>query len=337
MLPILSRRIGIDLGTASTLVYVQGKGILLHEPTVVAVTSDDRKVIAVGNEAKEMLGRTPVDIVASRPMRDGVIADYTITEAMLRYYINKVSGPVRFFKPEVMICAPAGGTSVERRAVLDAALSAGAKTAYLIDEALAAAIGADIPIAEPSGNMIVDIGGGTTEVAVISLGGIVVNRTERTAGTKLDEAIVSFVRRKHNLLIGERMAENIKIQIGSALPLEKELTMEIKGRDAVAGLPKTVQITSTETTEAISTVLSDMISAIKAVLEETPPELSSDIVDKGMILAGGTSLLRNLDRLITEQTGVPAHVADDPITCVVKGTGVAIENLDKFKRNITRR
>ena len=337
MLPILSRRIGIDLGTASTLVYVQGKGILLHEPTVVAVTSDDRKVIAVGNEAKEMLGRTPVDIVASRPMRDGVIADYTITEAMLRYYINKVSGPVRFFKPEVMICAPAGGTSVERRAVLAAALSAGAKTAYLIDEALAAAIGAGIPIAEPSGNMIVDIGGGTTEVAVISLGGIVVNRTERTAGTKLDEAIVSFVRRKHNLLIGERMAENIKIEIGSALALEKELTMEIKGRDAVAGLPKTVQITSTEITEAISMVLIDMISAIKAVLEETPPELSSDIVDKGMILAGGTSLLRNLDRLITEQTGVPAHVVDDPITCVVKGTGVAIENLDKFKRNITRR
>ena len=337
MLPILSRRIGIDLGTASTLVYVQGKGILLHEPTVVAVTSDDRKVIAVGNEAKEMLGRTPVDIIASRPMRDGVIADYTITEAMLRYYINKVSGPVRFFKPEVMICAPAGGTSVERRAVLDATLSAGAKTAYLMDEALAAAIGAGIPIAEPSGNMIVDIGGGTTEVAVISLGGIVVNRTERTAGTKLDEAIVSFVRRKYNLLIGERMAENIKIEIGSALALEKELTMEIKGRDAVAGLPKTVQITSTEITEAISMVLIDMISAIKAVLEETPPELSSDIVDKGMILAGGTSLLRNLDRLITEQTGVPAHVVDDPITCVVKGTGVAIENLDKFKRNITRR
>lgn len=334
---VLSRRIGIDLGTASTLVYVQGKGIVLHEPTVVAVTSDDRKVIAVGNEAKEMLGRTPVDIVASKPMRDGVIADYTITEAMLRYFINKVSGPVRFLKPEVMICAPAGGTSVERRAVLDAALSAGAKTAYLIDEALAAAIGAGIPIAEPSGNMIVDIGGGTTEVAVISLGGIVVNRTERTAGTKLDEAIVSFVRRKHNLLIGERMAENIKIEIGSALPLEKVLATEIRGRDAVAGLPKTVSITSTEITEAIAGVLSDMISAIKAVLEETPPELSSDIVDKGMILAGGTSLLRNLDRLITEETGVPAHVAEDPITCVVKGTGVAIENLDKFKRNITRR
>ncbi|MBM4401912.1 MAG: rod shape-determining protein [Candidatus Cloacimonetes bacterium] len=336
-MPILSRRIGIDLGTASTLVYVQGKGVLLQEPTVVAITADDKKVIAVGNEAKEMLGRTPVDIVASRPMRDGVIADYTITEAMLRYYINKVSGPVRFFKPEVMICAPAGGTSVERRAVLDAALSAGAKTAYLIDEALAAAIGAGIPIAEASGNMIVDIGGGTTEVAVISLGGIVVHRTERVAGTKLDEAIVSFVRRKHNLLIGERMAENIKIEIGSALPLEKELTMEIKGRDAIAGLPKTVSITSTEVTEAIGGVLSDMISAIKAVLEETPPELSSDIVDKGVILAGGTSLLRNLDRLITEQTGVPAHVAEDPITCVVKGTGVAIENLDKFKRNITRR
>lgn len=336
-MPLFSRRIGIDLGTATTLVYVQGKGILLNEPTVVAITADDRKVIAVGNEAKEMLGRTPVDIVASKPMRDGVIADYTITEAMLRYYINKVSGPIRFFKPEVMICAPAGGTSVERRAVLDAALSAGAKTAYLIDEALAAAIGAGIPIAEPSGNMIVDIGGGTTEVAVISLGGIVVHRTERVAGTKLDEAIISFVRRKHNLLIGERMAENVKIGIGSALPLEKELAIEIKGRDAVAGLPKTLQITSTEVSKAIGEVLADMVSAIKAVLEETPPELSSDIVDKGMILAGGTSLLRNLDRLITEQTGVPAHVAEDPITCVVKGTGVAIENLDKFKRNITRR
>lgn len=332
---MLTQRIGIDLGTANSLVYVQGKGVVLNEPTVVAITLEDNKVIAVGNQAKEMLGKTPGNITASKPMRDGVIADYTVTEAMLRYFINRVSGSFRFLKPEVMICAPAGGTSVERRAVLDAALSAGAKTAFLIDEALAAAIGAGLPIAEASGNMIVDIGGGATEAAVISLGGIVVHRTQRVAGNKLDEAITNFVRRKHNLLIGERTAEDIKIKIGSALPLDKELTMEIKGRDALSGLPSLIKITSSEVTEAIKPQLKEMVGAIKSVLEETPPELASDIIDRGMILSGGTALLRNLDRLLTSETGVPAHVADDPMLCVVRGTGIALENLDKFRRNIS--
>lgn len=334
---IFSSRIGIDLGTANSLVYVAGKGIVLNEPTVVAVTSDDNKVIAVGKVAKEMLGRTPVNIVASRPMRDGVVADYVITEAMLRFFINKVVGPVRLLRPEVMVSAPAGASSVERRAVLDATLSAGAKTAYLIDQSLAAAIGAGLPIAEASGNMIVDIGGGMVEVAVISLGGIVVHHSARVAGNKLDEAIASFVRRKHNLLIGERMAELVKIKIGSALPLAKELSVEVKGRDAIAGLPKMVEMKSSEVTEGIEPVLQQVVAAVKTVLEETPPELSSDISDKGMVLSGGTSLLRNLDRLITQETHVPAHVAEDPMTCVAKGTGVAIENLDKFKRNITKR
>lgn len=330
-------RIGIDLGTANSLVYVQKKGIVMQEPTVVAITADDNKVIAVGAEAKEMLGRTPVNIVASRPMRDGVIADYGVTEAMIRYFLDKAGGRLRFFRPEVMVSAPAGASSVERRAVLDAALSAGAKTAYLIDQCLAAAIGAGIPIAEASGNMIVDIGGGTIEVAVISLGGVVVHNTARVAGNKLDEAIISFIRKKHGLLIGDRMAEEVKIQIGSALALEKSLEVEVKGRDSVAGLPKIIKITSQDVLEAIQIQLGEMISAIKAVLEETPPELASDIVDKGLVLSGGTALLRNLDRLISNETGIPVHVAEEPLTCVAKGTGVAIENLDKFKRNITKR
>ncbi len=331
----ISPRIGIDLGTANTLVYVQGKGVVLNEPTVVAVTEDDGKVIAVGTQARDMLGRTPINIVARRPMQDGVVADYTVTEAMIRYFLGQVTGRVRLFKPEVMVCAPAGVTSVERRAVLDAALSAGARVAYLIDESLAAAIGAGIPIAEPSGHMIVDIGGGTTEVAVISLGGIVVHHTARVGGNRLDEAIASYIRRKHNLIVGERMAERIKIEIGSALPLQEIKTMEVKGRDAIAGLPKTVTISSSEVTEALQRYLSEMISAVKSVLEETPPELSSDIADKGMVLSGGTALLRNLDRLFTQETGVPAHVAEDPLLCVAKGTGIAIENLDQFKRNVT--
>ncbi len=331
-----SKRIGIDLGTANSLVYVGGEGIVLNEPTVVAVNTEDNKVVAVGKEAKEMLGRTPGNIVASRPMKDGVIADYVITEAMLRYFINKVLGGVRLIKPEVMVCAPAGVTSVERRAVLDAALSAGAKTAYLIDESLAAAIGSGLPIAEAHGNMIVDIGGGTADIAVISLGGIVVHNTEKVGGNKLDEAISSYIRKQHNLIIGERMAEEVKIKVGSALPLEKEISIEVKGRDAIDGLPKTVEITSTEVTKAVSYNLSQLISAIKSVLEETPPELASDIVDKGIVLSGGTSLLRNLDSLISQQIGVPVHVAEDPLLCVAKGAGIALENLDRFKRNIAR-
>ncbi|MBU0708712.1 rod shape-determining protein [Patescibacteria group bacterium] len=332
-----SKLIGIDLGTANSHVYVKGQGVVLNEPTVVAITAEEGQVIAVGNEAKEMLGRTPLDIVASRPMRDGVIADYAITEAMLRYFLDKVCGSVRIFKPEVMIAAPAGITSVERRAVLDATLSAGAKTAYLIDEALAAAIGAGIPIAEASGHLIVDIGGGTTDVAVISLGGIVVHDTARVAGNRIDEAIASAIRREYNLIIGERMAEEVKIKIGSALPLEEDIQAEVKGRDAVAGLPKVIKVNASFITEAITPRLKDIISTIKSVLEQTPPELSSDIAEKGIILSGGTCQLRNLDRLITRQTGVPAYVVDDPMMCVVKGTGVAIENLDKFKRNVIRR
>jgi len=333
---LLTQRIGIDLGTANTLVYVAGRGIVIEEPTVVAVAEEDHKVIAVGNDAKEMLGRTPLGILAHRPMRDGVVADYTVTEAMIRYFLNNVGGRIHLFKPEVMVCAPAGVTSVERRAVLDATLSAGARTAYLIDESLAAAIGAEIPIAEASGHMIVDIGGGTTEVAVISLGGIVVHHTARVAGNKIDEAIATYIRRKHNLIIGEQMAENIKLKIGSALPLQKIQSMEVKGRDAIAGLPKTVVISSSEVTEASQREINEMADAIKSVLEETPPELASDIIDRGMVMTGGTSLLKNLDRFITQKTGVPAHVADDPLRCVVKGTGIALENLDKFKRHVTR-
>lgn len=330
-------QIGIDLGTANSHVYVKGKGIVLDEPTVVAITSEEGQVIAVGKEAREMLGRTPLEIVASRPMRDGVIADYAITEAMLRYFLEKVSGGVRFFKPEVMVAAPAGVTSVERRAVLDATLSAGAKTAYLIDEALAAAIGAGIPIAEASGHAIVDIGGGTTDVAVISLGGIVVHNTARVAGNRIDEAIANAIRREFNLIIGERMAEEIKLKIGSALPLDKELRAQVKGRDALAGLPKVIEISTGFVREAIQPRLTEIINTVKSVLEQTPPELASDIVEKGIVMSGGTSLLRKLDQLITDKTGVPTYIADDPMMCVVKGTGVAIENLDKFKRNVVRR
>ncbi len=329
-------RIAIDLGTANSLVYVAGKGIVMNEPTVVAVTADDNKVVAVGTEAKEMLGRTPGSIVASRPMKDGVIADYAITEAMLRHFINKVMGRMRFIRPEVMVCAPAGVTSVERRAVMDATLSAGARSAYLIDESLAAAIGAGLPIAEPHGNMIVDIGGGTADIAVISLGGIVVHNTEKVGGNKLDEAIANYIRKQHNLIIGERMAEEVKVEVGSALPLDKALSVEVKGRDAIDGLPKTVSITSTEVTKAISYNLSQLVGAIKSVLEETPPELSSDIVDKGIVMSGGTSQLRNIDSLISREIGVPVHLADKPLHCVVRGAGIAIENLDKYKRNVTK-
>jgi rod shape-determining protein MreB len=334
---IFSQRIGIDLGTANSVVWQAGKGIVLNEPTVVAVGVEDSRVVAVGNEAKEMLGRTPGNIVASRPMRDGVIADYRVTEAMLRYFIQKVCGRVFLFKPEVMICVPAGVTQVERRAVLDATLSSGAKVAYLIDEPLAAAIGAKLPIAAASGNMIIDIGGGSTEAAVISLGGVVVHKSVRVAGNKIDEAIASYLRRKHNLLIGETTAEEVKLKIGSAIVLPQDESMEVKGRDNVTGLPKAAVVTSTEVTEAIRPTLLQIIGAAKGVLEETPPELSSDIIDKGIVMSGGTSLLRNLDKLMTELTGVPCHVSEDPLLCVVRGTGVALENLDLYKRSIIKR
>ncbi|PIU02364.1 rod shape-determining protein [Candidatus Shapirobacteria bacterium CG09_land_8_20_14_0_10_49_15] len=332
-----SKRIGIDLGTANSLVWLENEGIVLNEPTVVAVSLDDNRVLAVGNEAKKMLGRTPENIQASRPMREGVIADYVVTEAMLRYFIQKVSGRSFFFKPEVMICVPAGCTQVERRAVLDATLAAGARSAYLIDEPLAAAIGAGIPIAAPSGSMIVDIGGGATEAAVISLGGVVVHQSARVGGTKLDEAIASYIRKKYNLVIGDQTSEQIKIEIGSAIKLDKEVKREVKGRDSIMGLPRVIELSSTEVTEAMRPVLNQMIGAVKAVLEETPPELASDIIDKGIVLSGGTSLLCHFDKLVTEESGVPAHVAEEPMLCVVKGTGVALKNIDVYKKLIFRK
>lgn len=334
---MFTRRIAIDLGTANSLVWLAGKGIVLNEPTVVAVSAEDSRVLAVGNEAKEMLGRTPGNITASRPLKDGVIADYEVTEAMLRYFIQKVSGRAWFFKPEVMICTPAGVTQVERRAVLEAALSAGARVAYLIEEPLAAAIGARIPIAAPSGNMIIDIGGGSAEAAVVSLGGVVVHKSVRVAGNKIDESISSFMRRKHNLIIGDVAAEGVKIGIGSATPLTREEKMEVKGRDSVTGLPRMVVVGSGEVYEAIRAVLMQIISAAKGVLEETPPELASDIIDKGIVMSGGTSMLRNFDKLMTAETGVPCHVAEDPLLCVVRGTGVAVENIDLYKRSVSRR
>lgn len=334
----LSKRVGIDLGTANSLVYVTGEGILLNEPTVVAITTDDHKVLAVGNEAKEMLGRTPSNIVASRPMRDGVIADYLITEAMIRYFLDKVCGKNRFFKPEVMVCAPAGVTSVEKRAIMDATLSAGAKIAYLIDEPLAAAIGAKIPIANPSGNMIVDIGGGTTEAAVICLGGVIVHNSVRVGGNKVDEAIQVYIRKKYNLIIGEQMAELVKIKIGSAIKLKAAdvMVMEISGRDAFTGLPRTIEVNSDEITDAISDVTHKIVAAAKTVLEQIPPELASDIIDKGIVMSGGTSCIRNFDKLMTDTLGVPTSLAENPLLCVALGTGMALENLDLYKRSVSK-
>lgn len=361
---MFTKRIGIDLGTANSLVWLAGEGVVLNEPTVVAVTVDDNRVVAVGNEAKEMLGRTPGNIVATRPMRDGVIADYVITEAMLSYFIDRTVGRHRLFKPEVMICVPTGVTQVERRAVLDATLSAGAKVAYLIEEPLAAAIGAKIPIAQASGNMIVDIGGGSTEVAVISLGGVVVHKSARVAGNKIDEAVANFVKKKFNLIIGERMAETIKTTIGDAMgggreeegergrggERKKENTLpvvpssnplissiEVRGRDLYSGLPRMIELTRAEVTEAIMPVLFQIVAAVKSALEETPPELAADIIDKGIVMAGGTSTLRNMDKLMTQMTGVPCHVAEDALLCVVRGTGVALENIELYKRSISRR
>jgi len=331
----LKKKIAIDLGTANTLVWVAGDGIIANEPTVVATSVDDNKVVAVGEEAKKMLGRTPESLIAVRPMKDGVIADYQVTEAMLRYFIGKVTGKFVFLKPNVMVCVPAGCTQVERRAALDATLSAGAAHAYLIDEPLAAAIGAGIPVSAPSGHMIVDSGGGSTEAAVISLGGVVVHKSVRIAGTKIDESIISFIKKKHNLVIGDTTAEDIKIKIGSAIKLPKEEKLEISGRDLVFGLPRTVVVTSNEITEAIKPTLLLMIGAIKAVLEDTPPELASDIIDKGIVMSGGTSILRNLNKFITDETGVPAHIADEPLLCVVRGTGLVLENIELWKRSVT--
>jgi len=325
------------LGTANTLVWVAGQGLVANEPTVVAVSVEENRVVAVGNEAKRMLGRTPENLQALRPMRDGVIADYQVTEAMLRYFIAKVSPKFSLFRPEVMVCVPAGCTQVERRAVLDAALSAGARTAYLIDEPLAAAIGAKIPVSAPSGHMILDIGGGAAEAAVICLGGVVVHRSVRVGGNKIDETIAVYVRKKHNLIIGDQTAELIKIKIGSATRLVQEENIEVSGRDQVLGLPRTIILTSSEVTEAMRPALLSIIGAVKGVLEETPPELASDIIERGITMSGGTSSLRNFDRLMVQETGVPAHLAEEPLLCVVRGTGVALENLDLYRRSIARR
>lgn len=332
---MLRKNIAVDLGTANTLVWVAGEGLVINEPTVVAISADDNKVVAVGEEAKKMLGRTPEALIASRPMRDGVIADYEVTEAMLKYFIGKVAGRFQFFRPDVMVCVPAGCTQVERRAALDATLSAGASHAYLIDEPLAAAIGAQIPVSAPSGHMIVDIGGGSTEAAVISLGGVVTHKSVRIAGNKIDEAIQNYLKKKHNLIVGDQTAEDIKIKIGSAVPLIKPEKLEISGRDLVFGLPRTVVLTSDEVTECIKPVLLQIIGAVKGVLEDTPPELAADIIDKGIIMSGGSSTLRGFDKLMTEETGVPSHVADEPLLCVVRGTGLVLENIELWKRSIT--
>lgn len=328
------KKIGIDLGTTNVLVYVQKRGIVINEPSVVAISTVDKKVMAVGKEAKDMLGRTPDTIIAERPLKDGVIANYKTTEAMLRYFINKALGGVRLFRPEVMVAVPGGITSVERRAVVEATMASGARAAYIMKEPILAAIGADIPIGSPSGNMIIDIGGGTAEMAVISLGGIVSSGSVRIGGNKFDTAIAEYVRRKYNLAIGERTAEDVKIQIGAALFLEKPMSMEVKGRDMMSGMPRKLVLTSDDVTEAIQHELEGLVQAVKDVLYKTPPELSADVMEKGMILSGGSAQLRNLDELFSQATGVPAYVADEPMLCVVKGTGIALENLDSYKRSI---
>ncbi len=330
----MARKIGIDLGTANVLVYVKGKGIVLSEPSVVALSTKDGRVRQVGADALAMLGREPESIEVIRPMRNGVIADYVVTEAMLRHFIRRANkGSVT--KPEVMICIPAGVTSVEMRAVRDAALQAGAKKAYLIREPLAAAIGANIPVAQPSGNLIIDIGGGTTEVAVVSLNDIVVSTSVRVGGNKFDEAIASHIKRRYNMVVGERTAESVKIEVGSALVLERALTMQVRGRDQVSGLPRTIEVGSGEITDAIQEPLEAIINAVRAVLVDTPPELASDIIDKGMVMTGGGSMLRRINELLTEVTGVPCYVADQPANCVAIGTGLALENLEILRDSLS--
>ncbi|NMB92255.1 MAG: rod shape-determining protein [Parcubacteria group bacterium] len=332
---MLIRQLGIDLGTANTLVFIPQKGIVINEPSVVAISADENKVLAIGLEAKEMLGRTPEMIKTYKPLKDGVIADYRVTEAMLRYFIDKALGSFKIFKPELVISVPVGVTSTERRAVIDAAREAGAKEAYVAREPILAALGAGVQINSPGGNMIVNIGGGTTEVAVISLGGIVAWASVRIAGNKMDEAITEYIKRKYNLAIGERTAEEIKIQIGTAIPLKQKEELEIRGLDLTEGLPKNIVITANEIAEAIAPPLKDIIQGVKAVLAETPPELAADIMERGMLLSGGGALLRNINELITKVTGVPSFVADEAIFCVAKGTGVILENLDLYKKSIT--
>jgi len=331
---MFGKRIGVDLGTANVLVYVRGRGIVIKEPSVVAVAQRDNSIVAVGGEALEMLGRTPAAIAVIRPMRDGVIADYLTTESMLRYFIGKVVGRFNLIKPEVMVCMPAGVTSVEQRAVRDAAEAAGARRpAQLVPEPLAAAIGARIPVGSPRGHMVVDIGGGRTEAAVISMYGIVVSESVRVAGDRLDEAIANYIKRRHNLLIGDRTAEEVKIAVGSALPLEEDLSTDVRGRDQISGLPKNIVVTSQEITQALIDPLAAILGAVRSVLERTPPELCSDVVDRGIVLTGGGALLRNMDRLIVQEIGIPCSAAENPMECVAVGAGIALEHLDLIRRS----
>jgi rod shape-determining protein MreB and related proteins len=330
----MSKKLGIDLGTANTLVYLPGKGVVLNEPSVVAISEQDNTILAIGKEAKDMIGKTPESIIVYRPMKDGVIADYRVTEAMLRYFIGKTLGKYNLFKPDIMVSVPAGITSTERRAVVEAAIRAGARNAYVVKEPILAAIGAGIPIHESRGHMIMDIGGGTTDVAVISLGGIVASTSVKCAGDKLDQAIADYIKKTFNLAIGDKTSETIKIKIGSAISLEEELTATIKGRDFIQGLPRTAQVSTNEIVRAIDKELKIMIGAIKDVLAETPPELAADIIDDGIIMTGGTSQLRNLADLIYRKTGVKARVSDESLFCVAKGTGEALHHLDTYKKTI---
>ena len=327
-----SKDMGIDLGTANTLVYVRGRGIVIQEPSVVAIDCNSGNVLAVGNEAKRMVGRTPANVVAVRPMKDGVIADFDVTEKMLRYFMNRATRRNGLFKPRVVVGIPSGVTEVEKRAIIDASIQAGAKDSFLIEEPMAAAIGAGLPVSEPTGSMIVDIGGGTTEVAVISLGGIVASRSIRVAGDELEEAIISHVNRTYNLMIGERTAEEIKKTIGSAYPPSTDVVMEARGRDLLTGLPKNVNVRASEIQMALSEPVTSIVDAVKMTLEKTPPELSADIMDKGIVMAGGGALLKGIDKLLTEETGMPVHIAEDPMLCVALGTGMALENIELLKR-----
>jgi len=332
---MFAKQVGIDLGTANVLVYVRGRGIVIDEPSVVAIGVRDNNVVAVGEEARNMLGRVPASISVVRPMRDGVIADYLITEAMLRYFIQRVVGRFNIIKPEVMICIPAGVTSVEQRAVRDAAEQAGARRpAHLVPEPLAAAIGARIPVGSPSGHMVVDIGGGRTEAAVVSMYGLVVTQSVRMAGDRLDDMISAYIRRRHNLVLGDCTAEDVKVAVGSALPIEDDLACSVRGRDLITGMPKTITVTSNEINGAIQDGLAMIVHAVRSVLERTPPELASDVIDHGIVLTGGGALLRHMDELITQETGVPCLVADDPMQCVAIGAGIALEHLDIIKRNL---
>lgn len=327
-------KIGIDLGTCNSVVFVKGRGIVLTEPTVVAVSVGENRILAIGKEAKEMLGRTPDTIIAYRPLKEGVIADFRVTEAMLRYFLRKVRSPLSFLRPEVLVGIPAGATSTERRAVIEAALKAGAKEAYVAKEPILSAIGAGIPINSSSGNMIVDVGGGTSEVAVISLGGIVASASVRVGGDKIDDAIESYIKERYDLAIGVQTAERIKVEVGCAIPLEEEKKIRIKGRDLLLGLPRTIEISSTEVCEAIQDELFEILQAVKSVLKEAPPEISADILEKGMVMAGGGSLLRRVDEYLSNHTGIPTQIADEPFYCVAKGTGITLEHLDVYKRSI---